>query len=96
MFEATSRSELPNPQKALTKLTKAPLATPFVSFVSPFPQEQISKRTCCWRGRARRQASFTPALFHCCQPPGPARSTNETGGSHRKDPLSDSWMTVTL
>ena len=49
MFEATSRSELPNPQKALTKLTKAPRTTPFVSFVSGFLRPQISKQTCCRR-----------------------------------------------
>jgi hypothetical protein len=37
------KSELPNPQKALTKLTKVPLTTPFVSFVSAFLHPQIAK-----------------------------------------------------
>jgi hypothetical protein len=70
MFEATSRSELPNPQKALTKLTKVPLTTPFVSFVSPFPQEQISELTSCARG-VPGKLPFTRAFSATRQPRGP-------------------------
>ena len=43
MLEATSRSELPNPQKALTKLTKGVVRGTFVSFVSAFLHTQIAK-----------------------------------------------------
>ncbi|MGI8961480.1 MAG: hypothetical protein ACR2IV_17320 [Bryobacteraceae bacterium] len=43
MGEATSWSEIPIPQKALTKLTKGVFRGTFVSFVSAFPHPQISK-----------------------------------------------------
>ncbi|MFL6354283.1 MAG: DUF3987 domain-containing protein [Bryobacteraceae bacterium] len=42
MSRASCKSELPNPQKALTKLTKGVVRGTFVSFVSAFPHPPIS------------------------------------------------------
>jgi hypothetical protein len=44
MFEEISKSELPNPQKGLTKLTKGVVRGAFVSFVSGFLHPQIAKK----------------------------------------------------
>jgi hypothetical protein len=67
--QATCKSELPKPQKALTKLTKAPLTTPFVSFVSGFLHPQIAKTDVLPRSRPAK-ASFAPRSFDDRQAPG--------------------------
>ncbi len=87
MFEATSRSELPNPQKALTKLTKVPLTTPFVSFVSAFLPSQISE-TDVLPPRRPAKLSFRRAFLHFGEPrPTGAQSSHRAARSHRTDPL---------
>jgi hypothetical protein len=63
MSRATCKSELPKPQKALTKLTKAPRTTPFVSFVSGFLGPQIAK-TDVLRPSRPNELSFTRRIFH--------------------------------
>jgi hypothetical protein len=72
MSRATCKSELPNPQKALTKLTKAPLTTPFVSFVSAFLCPQISKTGVLPPSRPA-ELSFTHQFFDYRQAHGRTR-----------------------
>ena len=61
MSGATCKSELPNPQKALTKLTKGVVRGAFVSFVSAFLCPQISKTDL-----AAAEASGPSAYNHAC------------------------------
>jgi hypothetical protein len=87
IFEATSWRELPNPQKALTKLTKGVVRGTSVSFVSGFPHPQISKRDMLPPSRPA-EVSFTRQFFDYCQPRGPARDIDmEAAGSSRHDAL---------
>jgi hypothetical protein len=89
MFQATSRSELPNPQKALTKLTKGVVRGTFVSFVSAFLHPQTSK-TAVLPPRRPRKLSFRRAFFHWGEPHGPeARYSHQAASSQPNNPIAE-------
>lgn len=70
MIEATFRSELPNPQKPLTKLTKGAVRGAFVSFVSGFLHPEIAKTHAL--SPSRTAVSLTRQFFDYRQPRGRA------------------------
>jgi hypothetical protein len=74
MSQPTCKSELPNPQKALTKLTKGVVRGAFVSFVSGFLHPQIAKTDVL--PPSRPTVSLTPQFFEDRQPRGRTRDVD--------------------
>ena len=75
MFEATSWSELPNPQKGLTKLTKLPFTTR-LSVLSVLFRIDGASETEMLPPRRPGKPSFTRQFFEQRQRPGWARDVD--------------------